>query len=60
MQRGFLDSGQPNSKGPDAEATDPAKPTHATEQQLQECLELLRGPGDERKYVEHMPILFFE
>ena len=59
MQKGFLDSGQPNSKGPDAEAADPATPTHATHQQLQECLELLRGPGDERKYVEPMPIFIF-
>jgi len=60
MQRGFL--GQTSTRVPVAEANDAAKPTNATDHQLQECLELLRGPGDERKYVsqiaDHIHITF--
>jgi hypothetical protein len=49
MQRGFLNS-QPISKAVDK--NDAPKPT--TEEQLQECIGLLRGPGDERKYVDQI------
>lgn len=53
--------GQPSSKGPVAETHDTSTPGTSKDAQLQECLELLRGPGDERKYVDqnaHAKIIF--
>lgn len=49
MQKGFLR--ESSSRVPVAEVNDISNPTNATDNHLQECLELLRGPGDERKYV---------
>lgn len=49
MQKGFLR--ESSSRVPVAEVNDISNPTNATDNHLQECLELLRGPGDERKLV---------